>query len=447
MKPLILLWLAIFTLAWVTIGYTQDFLISPIWVINAFAAFFLIRLRKQLSHDLLILLYAFSAIFTASLLSDQVKTVEQRFLLCGISALQIWLFIKLHLALSRIKGLRFKHTIILTLPIILSAFAGSLLFAAIFQVGRNYLEFIDYFLEQAATGLSVICLLYGAKQWSSIPLIDYFYLAAALLIQYVISHDQIFYACMVLPLLMCYFAVKYKVKAFCWLIGLMTLICGCYAAMPLAGEYWSDAQIHMLSRISAYRLALGIYLILFLFICELYMRNQRLYLRLQRVTFNDELTGLKNRHSLKEQVFAKSAVKQGCVILLDVDDFKSVNDQYGHHVGDLVLIHLAQILKKSCPPESFISRWGGEEFLIVTADCTADTGRALCKSILDRCAATPFHHGDLSLNLSFSMGMTAFKQLDISNYSSMLQHVDQCLYLAKALGKNQYQFKEYPYPN
>ena len=443
-----LLWLTVFALSWVTIDYTQDYLISPIWVINPFAAYCLIQLRKKLSHDLLILLFAFSAIFIAAVGTDHIKSIEEIFLLCGISALQIWLFIKIHLFLSQmIKSFRFKHTIILTLPSILSAMIGSLLFAAIFEVGQNYLEFIDYFLEQVATSLSVVCLLYGAQKCLSIQPLDYFYLAAALLIQYVISNNQIFYACMVLPLLMCYFAVKYKVKAFCWMIGLLTLICGFYVTMPLAGEYWSDSQIHMLSRISTYRLSLGIYLIVFLFICELYMRNKRLYLRLLRVTFNDELTGLKNRHSLKEQVFAAGVVQKGCVILLDVDDFKCVNDQYGHHVGDLVLIHLADVLKKCCPAGSFISRWGGEEFLIVAGDCTTENGRDLCKAILDCCAATPFHYGDVSLNLSFSMGITAFKQFDISNYSSMLQHVDQCLYLAKALGKNQYQFKEYPFLN
>lgn len=438
MKNLVLLWLAIFAVSLVSIGYTYELFISPVWVVNPFAAYGLILMRKHLSHDLLIVFFGFSAIFVAALVVDHAKSIEDKFLLCAISALQIWVFVKIYLALSHLKTNRFKRTMMLTVPSIVSAFAGSLIFVACFQMDNQYFAFVDYFLEQFATSLAVVCLLFGFNQWANVPLLDYVYLVVALLIQYVISNDQIFYACMVLPLLMCYYAVKYKLKTFCLLIGLMTLICGWYGAMPLAGEYWSDAQVHMLSRISSYRLALGIYLIIFLFICELYARNKRLYLALQRVSFCDELTGLKNRHAFKEQMVAQETIENGCIILLDVDNFKKINDQYGHQVGDAVLVHLAKILKKCSPYNSFISRWGGEEFLILLEHYDLDKAKDLCESILNACEKNPYKLDRARLEVTFSMGLTTFKQLDLSNYSSTLQQVDACLYQAKTQGKNQF---------
>ncbi|WP_180156547.1 GGDEF domain-containing protein [Acinetobacter sp. YH12045] len=442
MKKLILLWLAICAVSLVSIGYTYELFISPVWVVNAFAAYGMILMRKHLSHDLLIVLYAFSAIFVASLMVDPAKTLEDKFLLCAISAFQIWVFIKAYLALSHLKKRRFKRTLMLTVPSIVGAFAGSLLFVACFQMDNQYFAFVDYFLEQFATSLAVVCLLFGVQRWMNVPWVDYGYLIVALAVQYVISNDQIFYACMVLPLLMCYYAIKYDLKTFCWLIGLMTLICGWYGAMPLAGEYWSDAQVHMLSRISSYRLALGIYLIIFLFICELYARNKSLYLALQRVSFCDELTGLKNRHAFKEQIFIEGAVDKGCVILLDVDNFKKINDQYGHQMGDCVLVHLAKILKNCSPRASFISRWGGEEFLILLEGADLEQGKMLCETILERCEHVPFRKDQLRLDVSFSMGLAEFQQLNLSNYSTTLQHVDACLYQAKSQGKNQFVYQK-----
>lgn len=183
MKKLILLWLAICAVSLVSIGYTYELFISPVWVVNAFAAYGMILMRKHLSHDLLIVLYAFSAIFVASLMVDPAKTLEDKFLLCAISAFQIWVFIKVHLALSHLKKRRFKRTLMLAVPSIVSAFAGSLLFVACFQMDNQYFAFVDYFLEQFATSLAVVCLLFGVQRWMNVPWVDYGYLIVALAIR------------------------------------------------------------------------------------------------------------------------------------------------------------------------------------------------------------------------------------------------------------------------
>ena len=92
MKKLFLLWFATFSLSLITIGYTQEYLVSPIWVVNAFTAYYLIKLRKVICNDIFILLYSLSAILLASLLIDLHKNIEEKIYLCAISALQIWIF-------------------------------------------------------------------------------------------------------------------------------------------------------------------------------------------------------------------------------------------------------------------------------------------------------------------------------------------------------------------
>ena len=167
-------------------------------------------------------------------------------------------------------------------------------------------------------------------------------------------------------------------------------------------------------------------------------------MHLLHIMFRDKWTGFKKTAVRCKNRFSLQAVYRKIVFFLDVDDLKKVNDQYGHHVGDLLLIHLAEVLKMlSC--RKLYGQMGRGGIFNCCLRMHIKKGRGLWTWILDCCAATPFHYGDVSLNLSLSMGITAFKQFDISNYSSILQYVDQCLYLAKALGKNQYQFKEYPY--
>lgn len=434
MKKLFLLWFATFSLSLITIGYTQEYLVSPIWVVNAFTAYYLIKLRKVICNDIFILLYSLSAILLASLLIDLHKNIEEKIYLCAISALQIWIFLKTYFWLST-QYLKFKIIVLWVLPNFLSALIGSSLFVIFFEFGETYLQFIDYFLEQFATGLSVVCLLSGMQYWKMITYQDYFISALALIVQYYISIDPIFATCLLLPLVIGYFSTRYAVRQFSWLAGLLTLICGFYITMPLMGEYWTEDQMNILSRMSAYRLSLSIYLIVFLLLCELYAKNHRLLATLARTTLTDELTGLKNRYALKNKTF-----EQGCIFLLDVDDFKKVNDEFGHYIGDLVLQHLASILKMCSPQSSLVSRWGGEEFLIVASNFNDAQAKTLCQQILDTCVAFPFSYQEIKLNITLSIGATCFKRMDHANTLYFLKRVDGCLYNAKAKGKNQFVF-------
>ena len=431
-------WLVVFALAAISIGTTHEYLISPLWVVNAVAGFYLIKLRKHITHFFWVLLFSLSSVFLASFLFDGSKDLSTKLLLSLIGALQIQCFIKMYYALAQnLSQIKYKHTALLTLPNLVASLFGSLLFMLLFEVGDNYYEFIDYFLEQVTTGLAVLCMLTGIHSWRRIAWQDYFYLSFASIIQYLISMDRIFYACLVLPLLMCFYALRHSIREFAWLIGILVLLCSVYVSLPLAGEYWTEAEVHMLSRISAYRLSLGLYLIIFLFICEMYIVNRRLYRTLERLTFHDELTHLSTRRYVKK-VMEQSPLTHGSAILLDVDNFKAVNDRYGHHVGDLVLQHMSKLLKDVCPASAIISRWGGEEFLVLLPHHDENACKRMCERILHACQQRPFHYDNVSLVMTFSLGATSFQFFNLNNYAQVLQHVDACLYQAKDAGKNQY---------
>lgn len=438
MKKIAILWFVVFTAAAISIADTHQLLISPIWIVNALAGFYLIRIRKQLSHPLWLFLFSFSTVFLASFIFDLTKSLEMKALLSVIGAIQIQSFISCYYYIAqRIGDFKYKYTALLSLPTVFSSLVGSSIFMLMLDVGENYYEFIDYFLEQFATGLGVICLLTGIQQWRHTSWKDYFYLSSFSLIQYLISMDRIFYACLVLPLLMCYYALRHHLKQFCLLIGLLVLMCSMYVSLPLAGEYWSESEVNLLSRISAYRLSLGIYLIIFLFICEMYIVNRRLYQSLQRMTFSDELTGLKTRRFVKDML-DQASLNHGSGILLDIDNFKKVNDVYGHAVGDAVLQHMSKLLKEISPQSAMVARWGGEEFLILLPNHTREACQQLCQLILDECQRRPFEHEALSLHMSFSMGAMTFDAFSLSNYAQILQQMDESLYLAKDRGKNQF---------
>lgn len=161
---------------------------------------------------------------------------------------------------------------------------------------------------------------------------------------------------------------------------------------------------------------------------------------LDRLSKTDQLTKLNNRMHLdaelnkfiflsskslreKERVFS--------VLLLDVDFFKIVNDNYGHLVGDEVLINLSTLLKNSLRPTDIVGRWGGEEFLILIPDSNfniaMNVAEKIRKTVEDYCFPE-------NLKLTCSIGISNFQSTDTPH--SIISRVDRALYIAKNNGRN-----------
>lgn len=161
---------------------------------------------------------------------------------------------------------------------------------------------------------------------------------------------------------------------------------------------------------------------------------------LKHLSYTDQLTGLYNRHKVQELFeFERSQILRYktnlSVILIDLDFFKPVNDKYGHPVGDVVLKEIAQILKSTLRSSDIISRWGGEEFLIITPKAELNEAVKIAENLRNKIKTTTF----LYINkMTASFGVTTFKEGD--NLEQLFQRADHALYLAKESGKDNVKF-------
>ena len=157
---------------------------------------------------------------------------------------------------------------------------------------------------------------------------------------------------------------------------------------------------------------------------------------MERTAVTDKLTELNNRVRSDAYVaeMLEDESRRGTVvsiILFDLDHFKTVNDRYGHVVGDSVLVRLAQVLKSWAAPSEFIARWGGEEFIVVLPGAREDEATARAESLRREIEACAFP-GAGDMTASFGVSEAAWGE----DVVEVMMRVDACLYLAKQHGRN-----------
>lgn len=158
--------------------------------------------------------------------------------------------------------------------------------------------------------------------------------------------------------------------------------------------------------------------------------------RVEELSITDRLTGLYNRLKLDE-LFASylSITKRHqtpfSIVLLDIDKFKSVNDTYGHQVGDSLLQEIAKLLKTNVRFEDAVGRWGGEEFLILLPNSNSEDARLLAEKLRGVIEAEDFAYVG---SRTASFGVATYHQND--DKKSMTARADEALYLAKENGRN-----------
>jgi diguanylate cyclase (GGDEF)-like protein/PAS domain S-box-containing protein len=165
--------------------------------------------------------------------------------------------------------------------------------------------------------------------------------------------------------------------------------------------------------------------------------------QLERVAHFDALTNLPNRVLLADrlQQAMLQAVRRGlllAVAYLDLDGFKAVNDQYGHDAGDHVLMELAKRMKSALREGDTLARIGGDEFVVVLVDLPDSNA---CLPLLKRllaAAAEPVEFENHHLQVSASLGVTFFPQVDDIDPDQLQRQADQAMYQAKLSGKNRY---------
>lgn len=158
--------------------------------------------------------------------------------------------------------------------------------------------------------------------------------------------------------------------------------------------------------------------------------------RIEELSVTDKLTGLKNRLYL-DKVYAQELKRAQryntpfCIIILDIDDFKKINDTYGHLVGDSVLVQLARVLTEHIRTSDMLGRWGGEEFLIITPQTEY---KAAC-DLAEKLRLLIFKENfDTVGHVTCSFGVGIVEKEDKSTES--IKRADDALYKAKKSGKN-----------
>ncbi len=161
--------------------------------------------------------------------------------------------------------------------------------------------------------------------------------------------------------------------------------------------------------------------------------------RLEELSRTDYLTGVLNRRaitrSLQETQAAVTTQEESfCTILLDLDHFKQINDEYGHAVGDHALRHAVERVRHGIREKDLLGRWGGEEFLIVTPDTTLDEAQGLAERLCRNLADTKVSTDGVSVTVTGSFGVTRY--VPGENIDACLKRTDDALYAAKRQGRN-----------
>jgi diguanylate cyclase (GGDEF)-like protein len=170
---------------------------------------------------------------------------------------------------------------------------------------------------------------------------------------------------------------------------------------------------------------------------DLELQKKILYLN----SITDALTKVFNRASLMESLeseFAKNKRYQNTFscILIDIDDFKVVNDNYGHLMGDLVLAKTASIIKKQLRAVDSFGRYGGEEFLIILPVTEAKEALLVAEKLRKKIAETEFIERGHNISISISQGISDSSIDTPKSQDDLLYKVDTALYQAKKKGKN-----------
>jgi diguanylate cyclase len=154
---------------------------------------------------------------------------------------------------------------------------------------------------------------------------------------------------------------------------------------------------------------------------------------------HDPLTGTLNRKGLDEAMEREIARSRRlgaplCLALLDLDNFKALNDRVGHSGGDAALVHLAQVTREVMRPQDLLARYGGEEFVLVMPDTTVESGVAAMTRLQRELTTRFFLQGTEKVLITFSAGVAQLQGTESS--TDAIIRADQAMYLAKRSGKN-----------
>ncbi|MBK8783216.1 MAG: diguanylate cyclase [Anaerolineales bacterium] len=175
------------------------------------------------------------------------------------------------------------------------------------------------------------------------------------------------------------------------------------------------------------------------------LENARLYKETQTQAITDALTGIFNRRGLLQQGDfelrrARRINRPFCAMIFDIDHFKRINDHYGHKVGDEVLQKLAERCQKTSRTVDLISRYGGEEFVILLPETNLESAARVAERLRQFIMNEPFETYAGALRVTISLGVAEAKEADTLH--TLIERADVALYKAKNAGRNRVMLNE-----
>ncbi|MCO4799994.1 MAG: GGDEF domain-containing protein [Colwelliaceae bacterium] len=173
----------------------------------------------------------------------------------------------------------------------------------------------------------------------------------------------------------------------------------------------------------------------------LLFRQLKIRAILRRLSKTDSLTQLLNRRNLFEEgeLLVQVAFEQKdelSVILLDIDHFKAVNDNFGHDVGDKVIVAIAELGRETMRPRDIFARLGGEEFAVVLPDTSHDQAKAIAERLREKVEQYDLSDYGKKLSITVSVGVASVTERTES-FDEILNAADEAMYSAKSAGRNQ----------
>lgn len=150
----------------------------------------------------------------------------------------------------------------------------------------------------------------------------------------------------------------------------------------------------------------------------------------------DPLTTLYNRRCCRSRLESLAAHGNGyCAVMGDIDHFKNINDTYGHAAGDYVLKSISALIKSHCHQNGgFAARWGGEEFLIIFPNFSADDARLIIDALLTEIRSSDFNYEGTKIDVTMTFGIS--RNIDGESCDSTIKRADELLYDGKTSGRN-----------
>lgn len=163
------------------------------------------------------------------------------------------------------------------------------------------------------------------------------------------------------------------------------------------------------------------------------------YSRISELSMRDGLTGLFNRRAFREMLDLEGErrkLEPLSVLMIDIDNFKSVNDTFGHPAGDDVIASVAKAIKHGARSADIVARYGGEEFVVLLPGALPDAANSVAKRMKRQISDLSFSFCASGLNVTASIGAATSPGKERHCVEELIEHADQALYLAKQGGKN-----------